>query len=237
MVLIVAAMILSAMPAMAQIEDDPFKLDENLMHPFTLTDTVVTGKQLAEELAAKDSVAATKQPAPKRDWSTWKPEPKKAMWMAIVFPGGGQIYNHKYWKLPIFYGGFVGCAYAYSWNNQMYSDYAQAYMDMMDDDDTTNSFMQMHMGSQINESNMSRYQKLFKQRKDRFRRYRDMSIFCIIGVYALSIIDAYVDASLSEFDISDDLSLRISPAYINDKHQHSNPYAYGGLGLQCSLNF
>ena len=62
----------------------------------------------------------------RRDWATWRPNPKRAMWLAIVLPGAGQIYNRKYWKLPIVYGGFVGCAYALRWNNQMYRDYSQA---------------------------------------------------------------------------------------------------------------
>lgn len=73
----------------------------------------------------------------KRDWSTWRPNPKRAMWLAIVLPGAGQIYNRKYWKLPIVYGGFVGCIYAMRWNNQMYTDYSQAYLDLMDDDPNT----------------------------------------------------------------------------------------------------
>ena len=67
----------------------------------------------------KDSIKIAK----KRDWATWRPNPKRAMWLALVLPGAGQIYNRKYWKLPIVYGGFVGCAYALRWNNQMYSDY------------------------------------------------------------------------------------------------------------------
>ena len=71
---------------------------------------------------AADSIKLPK----KRDWSTWRPNAKRAMWLAIVLPGAGQIYNRKYWKLPIVYGGFVGCAYAMRWNNQMYHDYSQA---------------------------------------------------------------------------------------------------------------
>lgn len=152
----------------------------------------------------------------KRDWTTWKPDPKRAMWLAIMVPGAGQIYNRKYWKLPIVYGGFLGCAYAMRWNNMMYNDYSQAYLDIMDDDPTTKSYTQfLHLGAEITPANEERYKSIFKSRKDRYRRWRDMSFFCMLGVYALSIIDAYVDASLSSFDISDDLSLHLEPAVIN----------------------
>ena len=177
----------------------------------------------------------------KRDWSTWRPSAKRAMWLALVVPGAGQIYNRKYWKLPIVYGGFVGCAYAMRWNNQMYHDYAQAYMDLMDNDPSTESYNQfMHLGAKINSSNLKRYQDLFKKRKDRFRRWRDMSFFVMVGVYALSVIDAYVDASLSEFDISNDLSLHVAPAVINNKWENNpskSSLHTSALGLQCSLNF
>lgn len=173
----------------------------------------------------------------KRDWSTWAPNPRRAMWLAVVLPGAGQIYNRKYWKLPIVYGGFMGCIYAWRWNNQMYRDYSQAYMDIMDDDPTTQSYNQfLHLGAEVTDANKTRYQNLFKKRKDYYRKYRDLSIFCLIGVYALSIIDAYVDASLSQFDISKDLSLKIEPSVINGK-SGSNPLKSSALGLQCSLNF
>ena len=193
--------------------------------------------------SAKDSLklnsmlqVATKKP--KRDWSTWRPDTKRAMWLAIVLPGAGQIYNRKYWKLPIIYGGFVGCAYAITWNNQMYHDYSQAYMDIMDDDPTTDSYNQfLHLGATIDASNMDRYKEIFRKRKDRYRRWRDMGVFVMIGVYAFSIIDAYVDASLSEFDISDDLTLRVEPAIMNSNPQSRNPFRSGTLGLQCSLTF
>ena len=151
------------------------------------------------------------------DWSKWTPDPQRALWLALVIPGGGQIYNRKYWKLPLVYGGFMGCIYAMSWNNMMYKDYAQAYLDIMDDDPNTASYNKfLHLGRQITPSNQDRYKEIFRKRKDRFRRYRDLSFFVMIGVYALSVIDAYVDAELSVFDISKDLSLKLQPAVIGN---------------------
>lgn len=195
-----------------------------------------------EDSITIDSASLSKALAPKalrkkRNWATWRPDTKRAMWLALVLPGAGQIYNRKYWKLPIIYGGFVGCAYAMSWNNQMYHDYSQAYLDIMDDDPNTQSYNQfLHLGAQIDASNIERYKEIFRKRKDRYRRWRDMSMFVMIGVYAFSVIDAYVDASLSEFDISDDLSLRVEPTVINNQRTR-NPLRSSTLGLQCSLTF
>ena len=188
---------------------------------------------IATSVVITDSVPAKK----KRDWNTWRPNPKRAMWLAIVLPGAGQIYNRKYWKLPIFYGGFVGCLYALSWNGQMYHDYSQAYVDLMDNDPNTQSYNDfLHLGTTINESNKAHYQEIFRKRKDRYRKWRDLSVFALIGVYALSVIDAYVDASLSEFDISDDLSLRVAPTIINDQSSR-NPVKSSAIGVGCSLSF
>ena len=179
----------------------------------------------------------TPKKKPVRDWATWHPNPKRALWLALVLPGAGQIYNRKYWKLPLVYGGFVGCVYAMRWNDQMYHDYSQAYLDISDDDPNTQSYNQfLHLGKAITKENMATYQNLFKQRKDRYRRWRDLSFFCLLGVYALSVIDAYVDASLSEFDISNNLSLRVEPAIINTRISR-NPFTASAVGLQCSLNF
>ena len=196
-----------------------------------------------EDSITIDSASLSKALAPKalrkkRNWATWRPDTKRAMWLALVLPGAGQIYNRKYWKLPIIYGGFVGCAYAMSWKNQMYHDYSQAYLDIMDDDPNTQSYNQfLHLGAQIDANNIERYKEIFRKRKDRYRRWRDMSMFVMIGVYAFSVIDAYVDASLSEFDISDDLSLRVEPTVINNNQRARNPLRSSTLGLQCSLTF
>ena len=181
-----------------------------------------------------DSTKLVKAP---RDWSTWRPNPQRALWLALVLPGAGQIYNRKYWKLPIFYGGFMGCIYALTWNNMMYKYYSQSYLDIMDSDPTTDSYNKfLHLGVQINSSNEERFKQIFKNRKDKYRRWRDMSIFVMIGVYALSVIDAYVDAELSEFDISKDLSLEVRPTVIPNLGG-GNPLQAQSVGLSCCLNF
>ena len=190
-----------------------------------------------DTLRLADSIVAPKKVKAPRDWSTWRPDPKKALWLAMVIPGGGQIYNRKFWKLPIFYGGFVGCIYALRWNGQMYKDYSQAYLDIMDDNPQTESYNQfLHLGMKIDSSNMERYKQIFKSRKDKYRRWRDLSFFCLLGVYAVSIIDAYVDAEMSNFDISRDLSMKVRPTVMSTPTS-SNPLVSSSVGVQCSLQF
>ena len=162
------------------------------------------------------------------------PNPQRALWLALVAPGAGQIYNRKYWKLPLFYGGFIGCTYAFLWNQQMFMDYSQAYLDIMDDDPNTASYRNFFPPGYDIDSRLEQFKSVFKNRKDRFRRYRDLSAFCFIGVYLLSVVDAYVDAQLSVFDISPDLSLRVSPALIET---HNGASSLPAMGLGATLTF
>lgn len=162
----------------------------------------------------------------------WIPNPTKATWLALVIPGGGQIYNRKYWKLPIFYGGFAGCAYALTWNNKMYKDYMRAYKDMMNIGREASSIQDLlPPGYNISDTQLS---ELLKKRKDTYRRYRDMSIFAFVAVYLLSVVDAYVDAELSNFDIGPDLSMKVEPSVINNKMSGSSK---NSVGVQCSFRF
>ena len=113
----------------------------------------------------------------------------------------------------------------------------QAHIDLIGNEPQTKSEgMVLPLGTQVTQDNLSRYQTVFKQRKDKYRKWRDMSIFSLVAVYALSVIDAYVDASLSEFDISKDLSLKVSPTVINNKNER-NPLKANALGVQCSFTF
>ena len=184
------------------------------------------------------SLLSTSKPKKmKRDWGTWRPDPQRALWLAMVIPGAGQIYNRKFWKLPLIYGGFIGCIYALTWNNQMYKDYSQAYLDIMDKDPGTASYNKfLHLGQQITLENEERYKEIFRKRKDKYRRWRDLSFFAMLGVYAISVIDAYVDAELSVFDISKDLSLEVEPAVIPNNGGGSWLEAQS-LGVSCKLNF
>ncbi len=180
-------------------------------------------------------------PFPDKVKFEFKPDPKKAVLMALV-PGLGQIYNRKYWKLPIVYGGLMGCMYAITWNNKNYQDYSQAYLDIMTDAQTPgmppSEYHQSWQDFLSSSADPSEYltrtdfQEQLKRGKDRFRRYRDMSIFITIGVYALSIIDAYVDAQLFDFDINPDLSMHWGPEVTPRTKYSSSTY-----GLNCSLKF
>lgn len=206
----------SAQNAVDTVAADGFEAKDTMMLVDDFGDPLDKELETLTPMVSKQDSVALEKIKKKRDWTTWKPDPKKAMWLAIVLPGAGQIYNRKYWKLPIVYGGFLGCAYAMRWNNQMYLDYSQAYLDIMDDDPNTKSYMQfIKLQRELTPSDEERYKGVFKSRKDRYRRWRDLSFFAMLGVYALSIVDAYVDAQLSQFDISNDLSLRLEPAVIN----------------------
>ncbi|MBP3567075.1 MAG: hypothetical protein IKA86_01775 [Paraprevotella sp.] len=161
------------------------------------------------------------------------PNPQRALWLSLIFPGAGQIYNRKLWKIPIVYGGFLGCLYALTWNNQMYNDYSQAYLDIMDDDPNTKSYMNMLPMNYNMDGREEQFKEIFKNKKNYYRKYRDMSIFAMVAVYLLSVVDAYVDAELSSFDISKDLGLTIEPAVFNSDTKRMN----STVGVQCKLKF
>jgi hypothetical protein len=162
----------------------------------------------------------------------YMPNPSKIVWMGAVVPGWGQILNRKYWKLPIVYGGLLGCYYAYSWNASRYNSYHTAYLDIIDSDPTTNSFLDILPEGYTLESigGTSRYTTILKTGQDQFRRQRDLSVIVSVAFYALTLVDAFVDAQLYGFDISPDLSLEIKPIYLRN-----NVDASGSFGMQCSF--
>ncbi len=163
----------------------------------------------------------------------FNPDPMRAVWLSAICPGLGQIYNRRYWKLPIVVGGYVGLIYATTWNNNMLLDYQRAYLDIMDSDPATNSYMNFFSKAYREEDiDKSWLTRVLKQRKDYYRRNRDLCIIGMIGLYAVSMIDAYVDAQLYHFDVSPDISMKWKPAVVP-----TGLTPLPSLGVQCAITF
>jgi len=143
--------------------------------------------------------------------------PRQAMIYSAVLPGLGQIYNKKWWKVPIVYVGFGTLSGSVVYNATNYRKYKDKYIYMLEND------LEEYEGQVIPE---------VKWYKDYHRRYRDLFIIVTAGFYMLQIIDASVDAYLIDFDISDDLSMKIEPLLIPPPGNQ----AYS-LGLRCCLSF
>ena len=167
------------------------------------------------------------------------PDPMKAVWYAALVPGGGQIYNRKYWKLPIIYGGYLGLTYAVSWNQRYYKGYSNAYRDLVENSPNKSYLDYVRPGFDLeNSSNRTWLESALKRKKDAFRRQRDLSVICMVGLYLLSMVDAYVDASLYHFDISPDISMKVQPTIVEpDPFRQYYDGKNASLGLQCAIKF
>ena len=139
----------------------------------------------------------------------YKPDPSKAVWYSALFPGLGQLYNRRYWKIPVVAAGAAAITYAISWNNKYYIAYTNAYRDYTDDNPNTNSYLDL-LPPGSNYYSSSNFGTLLRNRQQSYRRSRDLSVIGAAGIYLICILDAYVDAQLYDFDISPDLSVQPS---------------------------
>ena len=181
------------------------------------TDTVIQGSNIRSitPFDSGDSISI----GIKSKKKLFVPSPDKAMWYGLIFPGLGQIYNRRYWKLPIVYGGFVGLAYGISWHDKYYRQYRQYYRDITDTNPNTKSYEELYNkygSSAVTESQIKDYM-------DNLRRYRDLYIIGVVAFYAITVLDAFVDASLANFDISPDLSMRVSATMLPNYDKSVSP--------------
>lgn len=123
--------------------------------------------------------------------------PHKATIYSALVPGLGQVYNKKYWKLPIIYGATGIFIYAFDFNNDQYNKYRTAYVRMKNEEITS-------FEGYTDASTLLRI-------KDSYQRNRDLNVIVLAAIYMLNIVDATVDAHLFDYDISDDLSLNVQP--------------------------
>ncbi len=132
---------------------------------------------------------------------------KRATTLSVICPGAGQIYNKSYWRVPIVLGGFATTIYCIDWNNRGFQRFKKAYRLKADYDKNPANYP---TGS--TDEFGGRYSATFlKNLRDSYRRNRDLCIILTAGMYVLQIIDAHVDAHLRDYDISDDLSMNVTP--------------------------
>lgn len=143
--------------------------------------------------------------------------PKKATLYSAIVPGLGQIYNKKYWKLPIVYGGLAASIYAIIWNTQQYNIYAEAFDTRVD-------------GGQDQFYNIYSIPNLISL-QNFYRNNRDLSVIIALAVYGLQILDANIDAHLFDFDVSEDLNIKAEPALLGGMFQSQT------FGARITFNF
>jgi len=182
-----------------------------------------TGFSAYSQESTSDSVKVKKP--------TVEHSPRKATIYSAVLPGLGQIYNRKYWKVPLIYGGFATFGYFINFNNDLYIKYKRAYLDIIDDDPNTNSYLKLNVNPAYLESaNITQFTERLRLEKDRARRNRDLVVISTAVFYAANIIDASVDAHFFNFDISDDLTINWVPAPMICADQKL-------FGLHCMITF
>lgn len=153
----------------------------------------------------KDSVPSLEVSKSLTSKDDFKPIPKKALLYSLLFPGGGQIYNRKYWKLPLVYGAYGGVIYAIDFNTRRFNRFRTAHLYLIDDDpNTIDEFTER--GTPVTADQLRRIRN--SAQKD-----MEVSYLFTVIVHVLSGLEAYVDAHLMDFDISDDLSMRIRPTF------------------------
>lgn len=142
--------------------------------------------------------------------------PRKAALYSAILPGLGQAYNHEYWKMPLVYAAIGTCTYFFVWNMDNYRKYRDAYRLSVDGNPDTN------ISDPLLANKSPQY---LKANRDYFRQNIDYSVLFFVLAYTLNIADATVFAHLRNWDMSDDLSMRVSPAIINNQ----------GLGISVKL--
>lgn len=181
-------------------------------------------KMVSESVSIDTSHQKSKQ---RNDWanrffSKNYPNPRAAALLSMVIPGAGQAYNKKWWKIPVVWGALGGMAYGTFSTQKTYHELRDSYKLLVDGDPNTNP-----TESPYNTFDASRT----KSYRDTFRGYTEKWFLALGVTYLLSVTDAFVDAHLAKFDVSDDLTMKFKPSF-----ETSNGLPVFGLGISLSLS-
>lgn len=157
-------------------------------------------------------------------WFTRYPNSSVALICSIV-PGGGQLYNQRYWKIPIVLSAMTAGLYAVTWNQRLYNEYHTAYADLLSENPLDHTSWQAFIPSgadptkYVSDGNLrSRLERGSKQ----YKESRDLSIVITVALYLLSALDAYVDAELYYFNVSPQLTIDMGEG-LRDKPSGPRP--------------
>lgn len=159
--------------------------------------------------------------------------PRQATIYSAILPGLGQAYNKKYWKIPLIYIGFGTIGYFMDWNNDNYRFLQKAYIDLVDNDASTNSYLEIPAAKNYDLDNATRlnsFKEALIKQQEYYRRNRDLLFISMFGFYGLNLIDASVDAHFFDFDISEDLTLKWQPSMMYLDKQTI-------FCVNCTINF
>jgi hypothetical protein len=148
-----------------------------------------------------------------------KHSPRRATIYSAILPGLGQVYNKKYWKIPIIYGGFAALTYSYIFNDGKYSDYLHEF-----------TYRNTQDSANFNPNMLKYKDENILELKNSYQKSRELTIIGFVVLYALNIIDATVDGHLYAFDISDNLSMNIDPYLAPNNYNRLN----GGITFTFS---
>lgn len=197
--------------------------------PLKFRSTIASIILLAVSLTCTGQTADT-IPVRKAKVRRYTIEPIRSTMFAAALPGLGQIYNRKYWKVPFVYAGFGALGYAVTINTKSYNSFISAYQDFNDIIPETDSYISLL--NDLVGLDPSKYDPVLypddyipstqawvkttlRNGVDYYRKYRDLSYIGIAAWYLLTIIDANVDASLFDYDITDDLRASVIPLNFN----------------------
>ena len=198
-----------------------YKTNKIFKYSFIITFLFLCTSESFAQRTDTTSSSSNKQPTTNNQQLTTntKPHsPKKAAWLSTALPGLGQVYNKKYWKVPVIYAGFGALAYSFQFNQSHYVKYRNAYRDRLTIPPIADNY------PLYSDATLEMLQKYY-------HRYRDLSVIGIAALYLLNIVDASVDAHMFTFDVSDDLTLQLHPTLINTANV--NHYTTGiGLNIK-----
>ena len=140
--------------------------------------------------------------------------PRRALWRALAVPGWGQVYNRQYYKTPFVYVGLAGFTAAIIYSNNEYILYRRAALYKQNEDTMPNPYAQYEDAYRRIEAQVGGEIRanVLRQQRDKYRRYRDLSVVGVGLYYALTVLDAYVSAQLLSFDVGEELSMRVQPS-------------------------